>query len=358
MERSHCTRCGRAVEGGAFCSACGAPTTGGTAASGPILASQVGPASSTVAPAVVPEAAHRSRTPFLLTVVGVLTVIVIALAVVVAKGSGSKPTSVQVASPTEERTTPSTTAAPGSTAVTSPTTAPAPPSTSPPPPAHGKDDALAVIASRGMHELDSRAWDDSHKLRAIQAIANDAANPRGARYFFFVDGDLVGTDDLTTHEAEGTYTSSTDDSITLTYAVYRPADGLCCPSGGAEQVTYHWDGSTLTAARSATIPPSTTTTTRAPAPRSSTRTYQVTHDVTIRTGPGTAWPSVGEIPAGTWVTVSCAVQGEVIDDIWGPDPWWDYVSYVDSSGYITDEWVDTQNDVKDRSIIPACYGQD
>ena len=209
-----------------------------------------------------------------------------------------------------------------------------------------------------MHELDSRAWDETHKLRGIQAIEDGAANPRGARYFFFVDGDLVGTDDLTTHLAEGTYTSSTDDSITLTYAVYAPVDGLCCPSGGAEQITYRWDGSTLSAARSATIPPSTTTTTRAPAPRSSTRTYQVTHDVTIRTGPGTSWPSVGEIPAGTWVTISCATQGEVIDDIWGPDPWWDHVDYAGASGYITDEWVDTQNDVKDRSIIPACYGQD
>lgn len=360
MPVSHCTRCGSAIQDGVFCSSCGARLGDQIPSPGPVLDSQA--ALSTPAWAAPDLAGHHGRTPFLLTVVGVLTVLVVALAVVVARGSGSKPAAVQAASagadPASEK--PSPTEAPSttnSTTSTAPTTA-TPPKTSPPPRPRGRADALAVIAARGMREYDSRGWDDAHTLNAIQAVAVNAANPRGAQFFFFANGDFVGNDDLTSHEAEGSFTSATDDSVTVTYARYAPGDGLCCPSQGAEQVTYHWDGSRLTAARSATIPPSTTTTTWAPAPSGSGRSYRVTHDVAIREGPGTSSPSVGQIPADTWVVVSCVTEGEVINDIWGADPYWDFVNYNGVAGYVTDEWVDTQSDVRNRSILPACLVHD
>ena len=34
--------------------------------------------------------------------------------------------------------------------------------------------------------------------------------------------------------------------MTLSYALYRPSDGIDAPSGGSAEVTYAWDGSRLT----------------------------------------------------------------------------------------------------------------
>jgi hypothetical protein len=35
------------------------------------------------------------------------------------------------------------------------------------------------------------------------------------------------------------------DTVALQYQLYRPEDPMCCPTGGAALVRYHWNGQAL-----------------------------------------------------------------------------------------------------------------
>ena len=39
--------------------------------------------------------------------------------------------------------------------------------------------------------------------------------------------------------------AGTNQTITVSYLIYKPRDALCCPSGGKQTVRYHWNGSRL-----------------------------------------------------------------------------------------------------------------
>jgi uncharacterized protein YraI len=80
----------------------------------------------------------------------------------------------------------------------------------------------------------------------------------------------------------------------------------------------------------------------------------VTDNVVIRSGPGTSYQTLGNISSGTTVTVTCTALGETITDKYGPDSHWDQVSYNGVTGYVTDEFVNTQGAEKNPSLIPAC----
>jgi hypothetical protein len=52
--------------------------------------------------------------------------------------------------------------------------------------------------------------------------------------------------------------------------------------------------------------------------------------------------------------VSCTTAGETGDGPYGPDAHWDRVTVNATNGCDTDEYVDTQNDVNDLTLIPRC----
>ncbi|HEY3673658.1 MAG TPA: DUF4190 domain-containing protein [Acidimicrobiia bacterium] len=103
-----------------------------------------------------------------------------------------------------------------------------------------------------------------------------------------------------------------------------------------------------------TTRPLTTTTTS----RRTFGTYRITDaGVIIRTGPGTSYPEIGKIPPQVLVPAFCRVSGEgVVGPYNGPpgDPWWDQVTYNGVTGFVTDEYVDNQSDVRAGHVLPPC----
>ena len=87
---------------------------------------------------------------------------------------------------------------------------------------------------------------------------------------------------------------------------------------------------------------------------SGTNSYDVTDGILIRSGPGTSYAQIGSVAAGTSVPVVCTTQGESIDGPYGPDAHWDRITYNGTTGYVTDEYVDTKGDVDNPAVIPPC----
>lgn len=111
-----------------------------------------------------------------------------------------------------------------------------------------------------------------------------------------------------------------------------------------------------------TAPPSSAPT-PAPAPATSPppmtqptqgRPYLITAGVNVRSGPGTNFPQTGSIASGTTAVVSCTTVGETIDGPYGPTNKWEHVTYSAGTGYVSDEYVDTKNDITNRALIPLC----
>ncbi len=82
--------------------------------------------------------------------------------------------------------------------------------------------------------------------------------------------------------------------------------------------------------------------------------YAVTDDVNIRTEPTSTSASVAVVPSGSQVTVECVTTGEQITGPYGPTDKWDRITWNSTKGYVTDEYVESGDDVDDPSIIPAC----
>jgi hypothetical protein len=87
-------------------------------------------------------------------------------------------------------------------------------------------------------------WRQSAVLHVIHANATGAADPPGDWYFFFVDGKLVGQRYFTRASSSDAIDDAT---FAVTYAVFRPDDAHCCPSGGTATVRFRWQGGHLNA---------------------------------------------------------------------------------------------------------------
>lgn len=149
---------------------------------------------------------------------------------------------------------------------------------------------------------------------------------------FFV-GTLIGTDDSSTSGQESV-SSPTRRSPSTT--VHRP--------------------STTRSASTTRVPTPTSRPPQSPNPR--TRSYAITNDVAVRSGPATTFSQIGTVAAGQMVAVECVTPGEVVNGPYGPDSHWDRVAANPAagygSGYVTDEYVDTEDDVNDPTLIPPC----
>ena len=103
-----------------------------------------------------------------------------------------------------------------------------------------------------------------------------------------------------------------------------------------------------------------------PYPHDANRTYEITATIGLWSEPSTASRQLKLIPVTTFgpggigcpdglgprVTISCQVpDAQMIGGPFGNDPIWLRTSYDGATGYVTDQWVDTQWDV---GTIPTC----
>jgi LppP/LprE lipoprotein len=87
-------------------------------------------------------------------------------------------------------------------------------------------------------------WRQSAVLHVIHANSTSAADSPGDWYFFFVDGKFVGQRYFTRASSSDALDEAT---FAVTYAVFRPDDAHCCPSGGTATVRFRWQAGHLTA---------------------------------------------------------------------------------------------------------------
>ena len=88
------------------------------------------------------------------------------------------------------------------------------------------------------------------------------------------------------------------------------------------------------------------------APPFSTK-YKTTTGVNVRQTPATSAPIVTTVEQGRDVTVTCVVQGEVVNAPSGPDPQWLKVVDPGAAGYVSAAFVVTGDDLR-ANKIPAC----
>jgi hypothetical protein len=82
--------------------------------------------------------------------------------------------------------------------------------------------------------------------------------------------------------------------------------------------------------------------------------YRVTGTVTIYSGPTAASTPLGKIPKDTMIGVQCKRNGPTVYGPYPPSSNWDRVSFEGITGFVTDEWVDTKTDERDRTKVPPC----
>ncbi len=85
-------------------------------------------------------------------------------------------------------------------------------------------------------------WRPAAILHVLHATPQGTASYGGDYYYFFVNGNPVGTRYFTQAVRETGVDPST---FSITYTVYKPGDPHCCPAGGQATVRFRWDGSRL-----------------------------------------------------------------------------------------------------------------
>ncbi len=113
--------------------------------------------------------------------------------------------------------------------------------------------AAAVVTAHGYTPLDISGYHAAQTLRVLIGTRTGAAAGT-ERAFFFIGGRYLGTDAA---EPSGSLAvvSQSDTEVALAYALYRPHDPVCCPSGGQAVVHFQLDNGALTPL--GTIPPAT-----------------------------------------------------------------------------------------------------
>ena len=153
-------------------------------------------------------------------------------------GGGDEPTSASVATETVTKTV----TVPAATSTTTVPTTPAAPSDPTAP--LSLQAAEQVLDARGYAPLAERDWRPDQPLKVLLGVSR-SAGPRAEQAFFFVGDTFIGTD--TKDPSASIEVAAQDgDSVTLSYGLYRPADQVDVPTGGTAEVTYGWDGTSLT----------------------------------------------------------------------------------------------------------------
>ena len=110
-------------------------------------------------------------------------------------------------------------------------------------------DAVKLVRNKGFRVDDTSDFTltpPAGGLHVLIGTASGSADGYSQQAFFFVHGHFLRTD-LADTSAAIHLTWRTDTTIALSYAVYKPNEPLCCPTGGALIVRYKWDGTKLRA---------------------------------------------------------------------------------------------------------------
>lgn len=105
--------------------------------------------------------------------------------------------------------------------------------------AAGLGGAQAAVRGRGYEPTGSATYASGQTL---QVLVGSRAGAQQA--FFFVNGRFIGTD-TSQPSRQLSVVAQGDTDVTLSYALYRPNDAACCPSGGRSQVRYQLDNGKL-----------------------------------------------------------------------------------------------------------------
>jgi hypothetical protein len=170
--------------------------------------------------------------------------------------SASAPVTVTVTAPSEPTTTSPPPTAPPPAATTPATTAPAPTRTAPgpaftrttggTPAASDLDAAVAKLRALGFSPLSTGTYDAGETLRVLVGARTGSADAHTQQAFFFDGAKYLGTDAAATSGQIGVVGHG-DTDVTLRYAIYRPGDADCCPSGAARTVRFELDSGRLVA---------------------------------------------------------------------------------------------------------------
>jgi hypothetical protein len=175
--------------------------------------------------------------------------------------STSTPTGRHTATttPAAAQTTPATSSAPANTSTAATTPAGQPTSTTRTAPApafvhtggqsseQGASGAVAtaaaVVTARG-YTPDVSTYHPNQTLRVLIGTRTGSADGHNQRAFFFLDNRYIGTDS-SQPSASLRVVSQSDTEVALAYALYRPHDPLCCPSGGQTTVRFQLNNGQL-----------------------------------------------------------------------------------------------------------------
>ncbi|CAB4881567.1 MAG: hypothetical protein F2799_07435 [Actinobacteria bacterium] len=102
--------------------------------------------------------------------------------------------------------------------------------------------ATSVLNSQGYTPVNTDQYSTSRPLRILVGKKAGAANMRV--FFFIGDGRWLGTD-TTTPSGQATVAHQGDNTVQVTYSLYRPGDADSNPTGGTKTVTFKWNGTKL-----------------------------------------------------------------------------------------------------------------
>ena len=133
-------------------------------------------------------------------------------------------------------------------ATTTTTVPPTPPTTVPPARTNAVAAAVQVVQGRGYTPLATDDFSNAppDALHVIVASATNSTNTHTQQAFFFVQGRFVRTD-LNNASATIKVAWRSAATIALSYAIYKPGEPICCPTGGSMIVRYEWTGTKLVA---------------------------------------------------------------------------------------------------------------
>jgi LppP/LprE lipoprotein len=105
--------------------------------------------------------------------------------------------------------------------------------------------AVAVLKGQGYTPNDTAEYHPNQTLRVLVGTRAGSTASYNERAFFFLDGKYIGTDS-SQPSASIRVVSQSDTEVAIAYALYRPHDTLCCPSGGTATVHFQLDDGQLT----------------------------------------------------------------------------------------------------------------
>jgi hypothetical protein len=105
--------------------------------------------------------------------------------------------------------------------------------------------AAAVVSAHGYTAGSLADYHPNQTLRVLIGTRGGSTDGYNQLAFFFLGNHYLGTDSSQPSAAVHVVSQS-DTEVTLAYALYRPHDTLCCPSGGQAVVHFQLDNGTLT----------------------------------------------------------------------------------------------------------------